>query len=450
MHPAMFNKTGYRRLSHPSALALLQSVAAKLLIIVLNAATGILSARALHPAGRGELATMVLWNVLFANAFTFGIPSALTYQLRHHSDKRAPLVGASLIVGLVTSVLAILVASVGVPHWIPQYGTTVVFFSRLFLWNVPLFAWSLIGRAALESDGDFKTSNLSLLLGPLFTLLGLILLIASHRFTPVSAAWVYVGAGVPSCILVLTRVAMRFKPSLVLLASSAKLLMGYGIRSYGIDLCGTMSFYVDQMLVVHLLQPGMMGAYVVALSLSRVLTGFHTAVVMVLFPRIISRPVNDVLELTGRAMRIATLLTAPCGLTIALLGPKLLILLYGAQYRGVAGVVRILVVEVIFSGATLILSQAFMAIGRPGVITTLQATGLLLNIPLLLVLVPRFGISGAAIALLLSTGVRFLAVVCSFRAVLQVRCPALVVTGCDLSFLLHLRTPGLVVQPASQ
>ena len=51
-------------------------------------------------------------------------------------------------------------------------------------------------------------------------------------------------------------------------------LFAYGIRSYGIDLCGTMALYVDQALVVRLLEPGMMGTYVVALSLSRMLNAF--------------------------------------------------------------------------------------------------------------------------------------------------------------------------------
>lgn len=428
---------GSHTVPQSSALALLQSTGTKLLIILVNAATGVLSARALRPAGRGELAAIILWNVLFANAFTFGIPSALTYQLRYHPDKRSQLIGSSLIIALATSILAMLAATAGIPHWIPQYSATVIFFSRLFLWNIPLFAWSLIGRAALESDGDFNTSNFSLLLGPVLTLLGLVLLVAAHQFTPVAAAWVYVGAGVPSSVLVLWRVARRFQPTLQPMAASSRLLVFYGIRSYGIDLCGTMSFYVDQVLVVHLLQPGVMGAYVVALSLSRMLNAFHTAAVMVLFPRIVSKPAAAILDLTGRAVRITTLFTASCGLIIVLLGPRLLILLYGSEYRGATNVVRILVVEVILSGVTLVLSQVFMALARPGIITVLQATGLLLTIPLLLLLVPRFGVEGAATALFLSTVVRLLAVVWSFRALLNLPCPAIIADRRDLSSIAH-------------
>ena len=55
-----------------------------------------------------------------------------------------------------------------------------------------------------------------------------------------------------------------------------------------------------------------------------------------------------------------------------------------------------------------------MALSRPGVITALQAIGLLITVPLMLVLVPRFGIEGAALSLLLSTCARFAFVLGSF------------------------------------
>jgi O-antigen/teichoic acid export membrane protein len=416
-----------------STMALFQSTGAKLSIIVLNAATGILSARALRAAGRGELAAMILWNVLLANAFTFGIPSALTYQLRNNPKKQSELVGTALLLGLVTSFFAMLVGFVGMKHWIPQYSDEVIFYSRLFLLNIPIFGWSLIGRAAVESGGDFKTSNLSLTIAPLLTLAGLVALQLTHTFTPVAASWIYVTMGVPSFLLVTWRLVRTFAPTLRHVVDSARLLMSYGVRSYGIDLCGTMAFYVDQALVIHLLDPRLMGAYVVALSLSRMLNAFHTAVAMVLFPRIASQPTAVILDLTGRAVRITTMLTATCGLLIAAFGPGLLGLLYGAEYRSASGVVRILVIEVVLSGVAQVLSQAFMALGRPGLVTTLQVIGLMLTVPLMLVFIPRFGVEGAAGALLISTTVRLAFVLISFQKVLKVECPRILARGADVA-----------------
>jgi O-antigen/teichoic acid export membrane protein len=428
--------------------AVLQSVIVKIFIILLNVATGILTARALRPFGRGELAAIILWNVLFANAFTFGIPSALTYQLQKRNDLRSEFAGAALLLTAITSLIAIIIAATGLPHWIPQYSSTIIFFSRLFLFNVPLFAASLVGRAALESEGDFTTSNFSLLLNPFLTLTALVTLWFLHNITPVTAAWAYVGGGVLPCLMILTRVIDRFHPNLRSFRQSSTLILFYGIRSYGIDLCGTMSFYVDQVLVIHLLQSDTMGAYVVALSLSRMLNSFHAAVIMVLFPNMISRSHDMVFSLTGRAVRITTFFTTVTGIFVALLGPAIVVILYGPAYKSATGIIRILLVEVILSGIAQLLSQAFMALGRPGAVTVFQVSGLMLSVPLLIVLVPRYGIHGAAFAILSSTVIRLIAIIVAFRPLLHMPCPAILISREDWPLVLSI--PHMIVSRFNQ
>jgi O-antigen/teichoic acid export membrane protein len=424
---------GPKQLSATSAFV--QSAGAKLLVIGLNAATGILSARALAPVGRGELSAMILWCTFLASVFSFGLPSAFTYCLRRYPEKLSELSGAALVLSLVVSTVACSVGFVGLPHWLPQYSPQVLLFARIFLANVPITVFVLLGRAALESQGNFTASNLSLVGATTITLVGLLLLLFTHTFTPVNAAWCYVIPGLPTVIWMAGICYRLVRPRFRHLGKSAQLLLSYGIRSYGIDLCGTLSLYVDQALVVRILLPGLMGTYVVALSLSRMLNAFHAAVVMVLFPRAVSRPAREVLEMTGRAVRMTTFVTALCGCGIMLAGPRLLVLLYGPEYRGAAAILRILVIEVVLAGATQVMSQAFMALSRPGVITALQAIGLLLTVPLMLVLVPRFGIEGAALSLLLSTCARLAFVLASFSRFLRLPRPGLLPRRADLLFL---------------
>jgi len=117
---------------------------------------------------------------------------------------------------------------------------------------------------------------------------------------------------------------------------------------------------------------------------------------------------------------------------VALLGPLLLRLLYGSAYAAASSTLRILVIEVVFSGLVFVLSQTFMALGRPGLVTMLQGTGLALSVPLMLLFIPRFGIEGAALALLCSTLARTVLVMGAFRYVLGVRKLSLVPTWRDL------------------
>lgn len=417
-----------------SVSAVIQSVAAKLLIIGINALTGIITARALRPEGRGELAAMILWPVFLAFALSMGIPSALTFQLRRNPEKQSQLMGAGLLLGLLSGAIAALVGMLFMHAWIPQYPPRVILFARIFLFSAPLSSLLVVGRAALESRGDFTASNKLLIWSPAMTLVWLLALLATHSMTPISAALAYVPVGIVPLSWMMWRLWKLFHPTLTALRDSVRQLFAYGIRSYGIDLCGTMALYVDQALVVRLLEPGMMGTYVVALSLSRMLNAFHTSVVMVLFPKAVSCLPEEVVEMTSRAMRMSTVLATVAGIGIVALGPQVLSLLYGREYRGANVVLRILVLEVVLSGATLVLSQAFMALGRPGIVTALQVTGLALTVPLMFLLIPRFGIAGAGAALLCSTIARLTFVLVSFPVFLKMRVPSLFPKPEDLRF----------------
>lgn len=418
-----------------TAAAVAQSVSTKFVIIGLNAATGIITARALLPAGRGELAAMILWPVFLASATTVGVPSALTFQLRRHPEKRRELMGAGLLLATLTSAFAVLLGFLFVGHWLAQYPQRTILFAQVFLLSTPLTSLLLVGRAGLESRGDFSASNKLLVCSPTLTLVVLLALLASHSLTPYSAGVAYVPAGVVPIAWMCKFLWSEFRPSLRRFRNSAALLFLYGVRSYGIDLCGTMALYVDQALVVRSLEPKLMGIYVVALSLSRMLNAFHTSVIMVLFPKAVSQSSAVVREMTSRAMRMSTLLTTVVGMGIIVVGPQILALLYGAEYRDANAVLRILVVEVVLSGATLVLSQAFMAIGRPGVITALQLMGLLLTVPLMTLLVPRYGIVGAGTALLLSTTSRFIFVLMSFPIFLKMPVPHVLPKQEDFAYL---------------
>jgi O-antigen/teichoic acid export membrane protein len=427
-----------RRKPLSSVGAVAQSVVAKFAILGINAATGVITARALLPAGRGDLAAMILWPVFLANTLTLGIPSALTFQLKSTPKKASELLGAGFLLAAFTSLIAIAVGFIFMHAWIPQYSARTIFFAQIFLLAAPLTSLLNTGRAAFQTRDEFWAVNTLLVCPPALTLASLIVLLLAHSLNPYTAAMAYAPAGIVPVVWMMWRLWRLFRPSLTGFWISARQLFSYGIRSYGIDLCGTMALYVDQAVVVRFLMPDMMGVYVVALSLSRMLSAFHTSVVLVLFPKAVSQPSVTIREMTSRAMRMSSLLTVSAGALIAVLGPEVLTLLYGAEYRGATAVLRILVLEVVLSGATQVLSQAFMAIGRPGVITALQLTGLALSVPLMIVLVPRFGIVGAGTALLISTSARFAFLLVSFPVFLNMPVPRLLPRRNDLNCMIGI------------
>jgi O-antigen/teichoic acid export membrane protein len=415
--------------------AVVQSVASKAAILGLQAGTGILTARMLKPAGRGELAAMILWPLFIASLTTLGVPSALIFKLRNHPEQKAKLVTNAFVMATVMGIVSSVIAAFILPSWLHRYSPTIVRYAEIFLVTVPLCSVTLAGRAALEAEHDFTGSNAIQILTPFSTLIVLVSLLALRDLTSYSAAVAYIVAALPSfwlMVLRMRRAGISMGPVQI---PVVRQLLSYGIRSYGIDLLGTLALQVDQVLVVSLLSASAMGSYVVVLSLSRMLNVFQTSVVMVLFPKAAGHAKPDVLAMTGKAVRISGLATAVCGLLVCLAGPTLLGLLYGAEYEAAAGALRILVLEAILSGIVFVLAQAFMALDHPGVVTILQALGLSLSIPMMLWLIPIYGIYGAAIALLASTMARLLFVCIGFRLFLKTSAPNLLPEWRDIRFL---------------
>lgn len=415
--------------------AVIQSIGSKAAILVLQAATGILTARSLGPAGRGELAAMILWPLFVASVTTLGVPSSLIYHLRLWPRERDRLIANGFLLAAAMGIVAALACVFILPLWLHQYSPQVIHAAQWFLVTVPICSVTLAGRAVLEGSHDFTASNAIQTLTPFATLLGLLVFLAMHRINPYTAAIAYIAACVPAFWLMMSRVRRVGMNRLRLHGVAMKRILSYGVRSYGIDILGTLALQVDQVLVVSLLSPGDMGSYVVVLSLSRMLNLFQNSVVMVLFPKAAGRSKEDVVEMTGEAARISSLVTAVCSILVCAAGPALLHILYGQEYVRAVGALRILVVEVVLSGATFVLAQAFMALDRPGVVTILQAVGLSLSIPMMLWLIPRYGIYGAAASLLTSTIARLVFVCVGFRVFLNTKAPDLLPKISDLHML---------------
>lgn len=435
--PAPPPSGGGKRAGQGGVRAVAQTTGAKLLVQVLNAGTGILTARALLPAGRGQLAAMTLWSLFLAGLTTLGIPASLVYFLRSRPDRQGSLMTSAMMMAGALGVTAGVVGALLMPRLLHQYPPWLVRDAQWLMVVTPICSLTFVGRAILEANGHFSASNVSQVLNPLVTLLALLTLLWTHHLTVLSAALCYIAAIVPVATVLVRHVMPLLDRTARPSVAGCKMLLSYGMRSYWIDLLGSLSSQVDQVLVISILTPADMGLYVVMLSLSRMTGVVQTSVTAVLFPKAAGQSAERIRDLTGRAARTSLLITAAFSLFVGLLGPTLLKVFYGKDYTSATGVLRIMLVEVTLSGLVFVLAQAFMALNHPGTVSLLQGVGLGLSVPLMLVLIPRFGINGAAMSLLLSTAARLVLICFGFPFYLKMPVPDLLPSRNDFTALMH-------------
>jgi O-antigen/teichoic acid export membrane protein len=418
-----------------NAAATAQTVLTQFLALGLNAFTSIIVARILGPSGRGEMAAIIMWSTIFTSLLTLGLPSSTVFNLLQKPEHASNTIAAALVLAMLVALLTDVVGYMAIPFWLHKYPHVDVAYARWFLLSSPIPIINLVSRAAMEAKGKFTHSNALVWSGPILIIIGLISLVANHALTPLTAGLAYVLGGVPGMIWLLWEVRCDYAPDFRGIKSGLSRLVKYGIRSWGIDVLRTLANQADQLLIVRFLSPAAMGTYVVAANLARMLGVFQTSSATVLFPRIAAREGPEVVRLTGRTLRIATMCAVIGAVVGALIGSGLLRIVYGVEYaEGGTGVFRILLAEVVLGGATQVLAQAFMALGRPGVVTAIECAGMGIGISLMPLLIPRLGIAGAGVALLTSTSIRFTLTLLCFKPLLKTNPPTLVMTRGDWEF----------------
>ena len=190
----------------------LTSMALRFGTVAVNAVTGIVTARALDPSGRGELAAMVLWPMLFAGLTTCGLPAALVYYMRSEPRQAGAFVGWALLLSTLSALAGTAIGWQLIPIWLSHHPPEVIRGAQFCLLTTLLCALTLTARAGWEARGEFVRSSLSQVVTPLCALAALGLLSWRGALTPTSAAAAYVLAGLPSLFWIVTALAEARPP----------------------------------------------------------------------------------------------------------------------------------------------------------------------------------------------------------------------------------------------
>lgn len=398
-----------------TAAAVFHGVAASVLVAAANLATGVVVARSLGVEGRGVLAALILLPSLLPAFLTLGVPSMAVYEVRSHPNVAGAAMAFNVIAGVILATIGAVAAMLMTPYLLaslpPLLAAPAILLAGLTFPSV-LVTFLLAG---LQARQEFTAYNAVRYAHPMLVLLAIAALASSHLLTPVRAALVILTAGLPGLAWSAWWVHREYRPNL---SWSRTLIAGwlhYSLRVYSTDLLLAVSTQLDKLIVVAVFAPTQLGIYTVAINLSRLAGMFSSAVAAVLFPKASGRAIGDVIEMTSRAA-CATVLTGG-GIAFGLFAFAHLLLrwVYGAEFAQGAAALQVLVIEALVASLAQVLSQAFLALNRPGLVSVQCFAGLGAELPLLVLLAPRFGAEGAAVALLAGSAVRLTATHASFR-----------------------------------
>lgn len=380
------------------------AMGANVLVAVTGLATGLLSARLLGPHGRGELAAIQSWVLLFGALATMGMSEAVVYFVGQNPAKGGRYVITAQALNILPGVVFIVAGWWLMPLLLNAQSAEIVAAARWYLvMMIPLF----LAFGWFEVLRSLQAWRAWTILKVLPNSVWVIILLIAFA-VPVLAS--------PVTLILLFPIIFLFQlvPALVIARHSlmrplqfdqtlALPLAKFGIPAMLTVLPQALNLNLDQLLMAMFLEPSMLGLYVVAVVWSGAPLPAIMAVAQVLFPRLsaIHTPKAQFAILT-KVLGITFFAILLLYSLLFILTPIALPLLFGAAYQPGVEAARVLVVASGFRALNVALGSGLYGLGRPKFVLMTQMLGLGITVIVLALLLSTLGIMGAAIASLLS------------------------------------------------
>jgi O-antigen/teichoic acid export membrane protein len=368
---------------------------------LLQLGTVIVIARVYGAKANGAYAVALLLPTMLSTFLNFGVGPANVFFLGSKQYHPRAVFRTSLQLNVAFSIVgmsagAALIALKG-EKLFPGVPTLMLWLALL---TFPLSLAQTFVSSVFQGLQKFREFNISLLAQPLITFLIVLCLSLAglHNF-----GWLLIAytVGVAST-LVITCLFLRSMVQVegAIEAYGWRKALSYGYRAHLSNILAFANYKIDIFLVNLLVNPAAAGVYVVAVQMSERLWLLSQAVSTVALPRLSQMEEEESARrvITPLLARFVLASTALAALVVSAVAMPLIILLFGPEFRGAAWVLIVLMPGIVAGSGARILANDIAARGKPELNMHMSMLTLLINVVGNLLLIPAFGMRGAALA----------------------------------------------------
>lgn len=378
---------------------LLLSMGTRLAMIALRLLRNVLLARILGPSERGLFALLSTLPDLISAATSGGLNTAVGYQAAKQRSMglllSQVLIFGCLVAGALTLVCVALARTFGSEL---EVTTQLGLLAWLLLLAVPLTVLKsglLTLHNATGGVGAFNALRLTESLVPLLLFVGLFWMWQNAALEAALISWLL---GL-SLVVVLGLYWLGRQHSIRLCwdRSGQRELLSYSAKSHPDLLFQQVILRSDYLFISAMLGSTALGHYAMASAAAELLLIVPEAVTTPLMKRLLQQDAG-MDKLTPLALRLtATVMLGAC-LSMALIGEWLIVTLFGAEYQPAYPALLALLPGLFGLCYASILRLDLLGKNRPGTVSLMMGAGAALNLLLNVILIPAYGIVGAAMA----------------------------------------------------
>jgi O-antigen/teichoic acid export membrane protein len=372
------------------------------LLGAIGVVTGVIAARWLGPAGRGELAAIQMWPSLLASLAMLGLPDAVVYFCaRHPLESKRYLVTAMVITLAVMPIFA-LTGYALIPRVLSAQSPRIIHGARMYLILMPIYALVGLPYQLLRGVQRYRLWNV-MRLAPPFIWLGVLLAGMSLGITdPVrltTTFLVLLAVAGPALAWIVWRHA---EGPIAISRETVTNLVRFGAPSATATLSQFFNLKLDQMMVAAMLPARDLGVYMVAVSWGTCIPMISSALAMVVSTQIAAvTSASERNQRFSRGVRNGTWMIACAVVLLGAATPVGIAIVFGSAFQAAVIPAAILVIASGTNALNGVLEELLRGFGRPGATLVAESVAVAVGLPVLLLLVPRFGLAGAALASLI-------------------------------------------------
>jgi len=379
-----------------------ESILSAALTTVCGVVGGVILARVLGPEVRGIFATATIWPIVLSQLGDMGLGYALAYSIGRGPHRASELwtlaLLASVVLGLVLAGSAALVLPYllqrGFSHSLLGIALSAIPF--MLATNYQLYI--LLGAGCIREHNWLR-------LGISLLYMGGVALLAVANDTSVGAYCVLFTANQCIAFVISGLVVARRLRVFITWPTQVRAELVFGLKTQLGALASHTSLRLDQLLMTALLPSAELGQYVVAVAVAGITAPLFSGLAWLTLPRLAQSPspLAGGIE-AARCLRLAFMMALPAVILGVIVIPVAIPVVFGLGYQPATRAAQVLLVASLFQGANVVLGTALRGLGHPGKSALSEGAGAVATILLLAVLLPRFGIIGAAVASLAAYG----------------------------------------------
>ena len=370
---------------------------------------GVILARGLGPAGRGDFALFVLSTSVAASVATMGVGLGSMYHVGKDRYSVRILLGNSQFVVLVAAAVGLLVTiAVGLAVDTSAFVAGDTFW--LYVVALPAVLEYMLLAPLLVGQSRFAGLNLATLTQVGLVALGALALYLADQFTLLAMISIWCGSYVAASLVAVASLGFEnwsLRASIKPNTAALRHQIGTGLPGQAGNVVQFFNYRLDQFVLRGLSSRANVGIYAVAVGMSETVWWIANSVAMALLPRLTRMDTERGAEVTSVACRNTLLVAVVAAGGLAAISPLAVRLLFGDAFSDATSAIFLLMPgTVAMSGAKIILSYMFSQ-GRMVASSLIALTALGGTVLLDLALIPRFGIAGAAAASSIAYSISF-------------------------------------------